>query len=410
MASTWVTAEPGPPVCPVNLLDPAVRAAPYDAYRVLRETAPVCRAPFGPWIVSRHADAAWLLDGGRCDHWGLNPAAQAGASSVEAALADGLRLLGPDGPAPIRRAAAEAMGPRALAGLEQELDETADGLLRAARASATLEVIDDYATPLTFRAISRVFAIDGEQGTRLEHLTRALGGGFFSALIPPGAAADSRGAPKLTLFLLQMVQEARRAQPAADTLVDRLIAAAPETPDRDLINLLLILLFASHHNMIGFIGNALVALAGDPKAASAIADRMPCPADAVLELLRFDPPLQFLALIARETLQMGGQIIAAGEPILLAIGAANHDPDAWPDPDRLNFARDTRGQLSFGVGAWRCLGARLAQAIAGVALGRLSRAVGVPRLAAPPLWHLDGPFVQRGPRAVRIALGQAARW
>jgi hypothetical protein len=302
---------------------------------------------------------------------------------------------------------AEAMGTRVLTGLDQDLEEAAGSLLRTGQVNGMLEAIYEYAMPLTFRVVRRVFAVDRDAGDPLESMTGALGGGFFSALVPPGRCVDPEALPPLSRLLLGMVRDGREDR--ADTLAARLVAAAPGTPEPDLINLLLIVLFASHHNMIGFLGNAILALAADPEAAAAAAGHGPLPPAAVLELLRFDPPLQFLALTARKTLELHGHTIAIGEPILLAIGAANRDPDAWPDPDRLDLSRDTSQQLSFGAGAWRCLGARLAQAVAGVALGRLLAAVGVPRLAEPPVWRLNGPFVQRGPRSVRIALDQAGR-
>jgi cytochrome P450 len=142
--------------CPVDLLDPAVRASPYDAYRLLRETAPVCRTGFGTWIVSRHRDAAWLLESGACEHWGQNPDWRRTVSQAEIALGDSLRLLGPDGSDSVRRAVADALGARHLDGLETELAEAADRLIRLAQPGSGLDVIAGFAQPLTFLAVRRI--------------------------------------------------------------------------------------------------------------------------------------------------------------------------------------------------------------------------------------------------------------
>ena len=60
---------------------------------------------------------------------------------------------------------------------------------------------------------------------------------------------------------------------------------------------------------------------------------------AVLELLRFDGPNQFVRRIATEPMSLGDRVIEPGQVIYVGIGAANHDPARWGDdadavPDR----------------------------------------------------------------------------
>lgn len=80
--------------------------------------------------------------------------------------------------------------------------------------------------------------------------------------------------------------------------------------------------------------------------------------DALDELLRFDSPVSVATFRhSTEELRVGGVGIPAGYPVLIAPGAANRDPAAFPDPDRLDLDRDAGGHLSFGHGIHRCPGA-----------------------------------------------------
>ena len=392
--------------CPVDLLDPAVRASPYDAYRLLRETAPVCRTDSGAWVVSRHNDAAWLLESGVCDHWGQNPDWRRTASPAEIALGDSLRMLGPDGSDAVRRVVADALGARHLDGLEAALAAAADRLIGKARTRSRLDVITSFAQPLTFVAVRRIISVTGAVGDRIADAATALGGNFFSSLVLPGMTPAAGAATSLAEEFTALVRDARNADAGGTcggTLARRLAAAAPELSDATVVNLLLLIMFASWHNMVAFIGNAVLALAQQPDAVTGLRGQ-PLSATAIMELLRFDSPLQFLFLTAASPIRLAGQSIGAGDAILVAIGAANRDPAVWREPDRLDLTRATGEQLSFGAGAWRCLGARLAQTIARVALDRLLAATGAPRLAAAPVWRLDGPVVQRGLKALSIEI------
>ncbi|MDW4911320.1 cytochrome P450, partial [Streptomyces sp. ADMS] len=69
-----------------------------------------------------------------------------------------------------------------------------------------------------------------------------------------------------------------------------------------------------------------------------------------------------------EAVTLGGTEIPAGVPVLVALGAANRDPERFPSPDQLNLDRDAAGHLGFGHGIHRCVGAPLAKAEADIAL------------------------------------------
>lgn len=91
-----------------------------------------------------------------------------------------------------------------------------------------------------------------------------------------------------------------------------------------------------------------------------------------------------------QDLRIGGIEIPAGFPVLIAPGAANRDPSAFPDPNHLDLDRDATAHLSFGHGIHRCPGAPLARAEAEIALRTLVTRFPNTRLATPaesPTWR-----------------------
>jgi cytochrome P450 len=92
------------------------------------------------------------------------------------------------------------------------------------------------------------------------------------------------------------------------------------------------------------------------------------------ELLRYDSPVQMTSRIATEDADVGGIVIRQGTPVIVAIGGANRDPDAFSEPDRLRVSRpDAARHLSFSLGVHHCLGAPLARLEGKVALEELTR-------------------------------------
>ena len=95
---------------------------------------------------------------------------------------------------------------------------------------------------------------------------------------------------------------------------------------------------------------------------------------AINELLRYFGPVYQMARTAKVDLELGGQRIGAGERVVMLYGAANHDPEVFADPHRLDVNRPNAGRhLTFGVGVHHCLGSRLATLQLRMLLGEFLR-------------------------------------
>src|SRR5262249_48275410 len=92
---------------------------------------------------------------------------------------------------------------------------------------------------------------------------------------------------------------------------------------------------------------------------------------AVEEGLRYDGTVQLLQRIAREDLTLRGKMIRQGDLLYLSLGAANRDPEVFPEPDRFDVGRSDNRHLAFGAGPHHCLGMTLARRELEVSLRRL---------------------------------------
>ena len=82
---------------------------------------------------------------------------------------------------------------------------------------------------------------------------------------------------------------------------------------------------------------------------------------AVEELLRYESPSQHTARLAPEDVELGGKLIRKRQATIAVMGAANRDPERFPDPDRLDITRQDNRHVAFAWGAHFCFGAPLAR-------------------------------------------------
>jgi cytochrome P450 len=173
----------------------------------------------------------------------------------------------------------------------------------------------------------------------------------------------------------------RRAAPGDDLLTA--LAQAEDGGDQlsadELVANAILLLVAGHETTTNLIGNGMLSLLRHPQQLALLQQDPTLLGNAVEELLRYDSPVQYTERIALQDTTIGSAMIAEGETVQLFIGAANRDPQRYPDPDILDVQRADVRHLAFAHGAHFCLGAPLARLEARIAIGALLERA--PRLA-----------------------------
>ncbi len=154
------------------------------------------------------------------------------------------------------------------------------------------------------------------------------------------------------------------------------------------------------------LASAVAAACGDPALwAQLVADPERWAPDIIEETLRFEVPVPFVMRRLVTSVEVAGQVLAPGTPLLLAVGAANRDERTFADAERFDPPRIARGErrhLAFGSGVHRCLGAPLARLQGAVVLRALAERYPRLRLARPV--RARPRLFLRGPEAVCVHL------
>jgi cytochrome P450 len=288
------------------------------------------------------------------------------------------------------------------------VDDLLDGLA-SADPDTPADLVAAFAFPLPFTVICELLGVpEGERAL--------LGQGLVAMLVPtptPAAYARAKAASDSVVSQLRELVETKHTAPG-DDLVSALIAAREgeeRLDNQELLSTIFQLIVAGHDTTTTFIGNAVVALLGDPGQLEMLRgdpDRIPA---AVEELLRYDAPVPHSTFrYAVEPVTLAGHSIPAGAQVIVCLAAANRDPGRFAEPDRLDLQRGRGGHVAFGHGIHHCLGAGLARLEGRLALESLLRRFPQLRLAGERAglhWgHGDG-LVLRGLSALPVIPGPA---
>jgi cytochrome P450 len=141
--------------------------------------------------------------------------------------------------------------------------------------------------------------------------------------------------------------------------------------EAELLATCLLLLLAGHETTVNLIGNGMLALLRHPEQLALLRTNPAYLPTAIEELLRYDSPVQLTIRYATVDTNLHGKTMRKGEQVCLLLGAANWDPEQFPDPDKLDITRSPNRHLSFGLGVHFCLGAFLARLEAQIAFETL---------------------------------------
>ncbi|MQA96842.1 MAG: cytochrome P450 [Streptosporangiales bacterium] len=358
-----------------------VIADPYPWYReLLAARQPVYVPGRDLWVISRyeHVRAAAR------DHGRLSSAE--GIMYARVAMPMMITLDPPDHTR-LRRLAAQAFTPRAIAELEDAVRHTADGLIDGLLGGHT-DAVADLAGPLPVTLIAEMLGVPTADRARFRTWADRIVEGFnhiddidsYDEVDPAVYEAGT----ELHEYLSAVIAE-RRAAPA-DDLISRVITAPvePEVTDGELFWFAFLLLIAGTETTTNLLGGMLHTLAGDPELRRTLTEapvRLP---DAIEESLRWHSPIQGFFRTATAPYAVDGVEIPAGSRVLLLYAAANRDPRHFPEPDVFDLDRRPGDHLAFGSGIHFCLGAHLARLETRVALERLLPRAGTLELAGEP--------------------------
>ena len=364
-----------------NPLSSALRQDPYSLYEELRQKDPVHRMRLqNGWVLTDYADIDMVLRDNR----------RFGNAGREFGYIPQVSMLDLDPPehTKIRALVSHGFTPRSVASLEPRIRETVARLLGNVEGRDRFDLIAELAFPLPVIVIAEMLGVPPEDREQFNEWSNVVSL-IVDPLLNERQVRQVRQAVDEVFTYLEAVAEERRRNPRED-LVSALVTAEVdgERLERDdlLVNLLLVLV-AGNETTRNLIGNGTFALLRNRDELQRLLDDPALLNGAIDELLRFDSPVQLDLRIAREPVELRGKRIAAGQRILCLLGAANRDPQAFTNPDRLDLRRSASSHLAFGRGIHYCLGAPLARLEARAAFDALLPRLGSLRLAEAPQYR-----------------------
>ncbi|MGW7684627.1 cytochrome P450 [Kribbella sp. NPDC054772] len=267
----------------------------------------------------------------------------------------------------------EALRPRVTAIIEERLDAMLAG-------GGPVDLVQEFALPIPSLVICELLGVP--YADRAEFQARS------AVLVQVDGDPDEqmRVSDAFNQYMVELVlaKQARRE----DDLLSRLITRGEElgTPLSlpELVSIGVTLLVAGHETTANMIALSTLALLRNPSQLEALrADPALAPA-AVEELLRYLSVVHFgLFRLATDDVPVGGSTIGAGEYLIVALSSANRDEKVFPDPDRLDVARQGSAHVAFGFGPHQCLGQQLARLELQEVFTRLYARIPTLRLAVP---------------------------
>ena len=390
----------------VDLLDHDLFAdhEPWEVFEALQQQAPVYFHPGadgdrGFWVITKFDDVRAVLK-----DYGTFSSELGGAARIEDLPEDVLAArrnfleFDPPKHGRYRRLFSADFTPSAVRRYEQWLRELVCARLDQAVARRQFDLVEELAAPIPIRVLGHILGLPEEElGSLVELADRLLVDtepDFVGELAYSGEQDEYRYKPFGSPWAEELCAigrahyAERRACPRDDVLSLIANGTVDDRPldERELDNMFALMIVAGNETTRQSIALSTLALARHPESYRRLREDPALIESAVEELLRFCPPVWFFRRTATAATTIRGVEIAAGDKVTVWFAAANRDADHYPDPHRLDLARNPADNLTFGRGGPHvCLGQHLAKMELRVYLEELVTRVATLSVAeAPP--------------------------
>jgi cytochrome P450 len=378
-----------------NPFTPAFNQDPHSAYRAARDEQPVFYSPpMNMWVVTRYDDLKTVMKD-------VKTFSSTGAfSSASVVSPEALRMLGgldhpvyryslvntdPPVHTRFRTNFQRAFTPRQVAILEPQIRELTHQLLAELRANKRAEIINGFCNQLPLLTICRLMGVADADAPDIKRWSTD----YIRMQIPGWSEEEQRIIGQSILdyygYMLELVKHYTRHP--AENLISGVIAARQHVDeplsDEEIAGLTLNLVLAGHETTAALLGNTLYTVLHQRDLWNELGAHPERVGAAVDEFIRHGGPAFGLYRRTTRNVALGGVIIPKDATVFIAYFAGNHDPQQFPDPERLVLDRANAGSnVTFGHGIHFCIGAPLAKLELRVVLEELPRSYPSLRLEA----------------------------
>jgi len=360
---------------------------PLPIYKALRDEAPAYHiAKYDAWALSRFQDI-WDASS--------NPSFSAAQGTTPSQLLTKvqpvtpmLNVMDPPDHTKLRTAVRPRFARKAIRDLEPTMRGIVRECLAKVRDQGECDVMGDLSCQLSVKVTCMAVGIPLEDGDRLADLVWRF---FGREPDVDGMTADGlAAAEELSAYFIELVEGRRRAGSDGEDVIDMFRSfelSGRRFTDEEIASHLTMLIIGGSETFPKTFANAILRLWEHPQ------QRAECVANPALipgayeECLRYDMPTQFLGRTLLSDVEIQGQTLREGQPVLFLYPSANHDDREFESPDVLDIHRRPPRILTFGAGTHACLGLHVAKMEGRVCFEEL--------LAAMPEYEVDVGKVKR---------------
>nr|CCA87869.1 putative cytochrome P450 monooxygenase oxidoreductase protein (cyp133B) [Ralstonia syzygii R24] len=350
-----------------DLSTPSFLENPYPLYETLREQGPFVRIGPNGLMTGRYSIVDALLHNRQMGKNYMDSIRlRYGDKGPDMPLFQGFSrmflLINPPAHTRLRSLMMQAFNARQIESMRELATATAHQLIDGFEQKQSADLVAEFAFPLPVRIICRMLDVDIDDAPALGVAASKLAKVFDPAPMSADELVKTSAAYEELAQYFTKVIEARRAQPGTDliSMLLRVEEDGQKLTHDEIVSNVILLFIGGHETTSNMIGNALIALHGNPRQLDLLKrdpSRMP---NAVLECLRYDGSVQVTIRAAMEDVEVEGEVVPRGTTVFLMLGAANRDPAQFTDPDQLDIGRQQGRPQTFGAGIHHCLGYRLA--------------------------------------------------
>jgi len=358
--------------------DPGFLADPFPLYRRLQDDDPAHWSPrLKSWVLTRYDDVKRVCLDREVSSDRLRPFFATLPSEEAARIANIVRYLSlwmvfrdPPDHTRLRRLTSKVFNTTTMHAMRPQVESLVAWLFERIGDRREIDFIADFAGPLPALVIMAMLGVPKEELARVKRMSDEMALFIGSSRMAQDKYDIAEAATQeMAGFFREFIEDRRRTP--RDDLMSRLVHLTDgddRLTDDELLATCILLLFAGHETTTNHIANGLLSLLRFPEQMAKLRAEPGRAHAAVEELLRHDGPSIAQVRIVKNAIALHGRTLAPEDRVFIMLNAANRDPRAYDDPDRLDIDRNGPPHLTFGFGLHICLGFPLARMEGQIAL------------------------------------------
>lgn len=364
---------------------------PYPFYDKLRSANPVSKVTllkYSGWYITRYDEAVMILKDTRFKNRPPLPQASKKYNDLKKIQNDMMVFKNPPDHTRLRKLVSNVFSPQVVENYRPYIEETVNDLIDRVQNKKSMDIVSDFAFPLTSLVIAKIVGVPEEDRSQFKEWAASLIQTIDIKRDRNNLVNGNDTAVKVLDYFKELIK--KRKQNPKDDLISMLIMEEQQgekLTEEELLATCILLIIAGHETTVNLISNSMLSLLNHPDQLKKLKETPSLMETAVEEFSRYESPTQMTARVASEDIEINNKIIREGDQVYIFLGAVNHDPKKFTEPNRLDISRNPNPHLAFGYGIHFCLGSTLARVEAKIAINvLLQRMSNIQLTQSTPKW------------------------